>query len=128
MDILLIEDSKFLRLATERALVKAGYKVTGAGDGQEALQIARQNLPNLILLDMMLPKMTGLDVLQALKKDPLTVHIPVIILSALSQKSEKKLLEAGAAAYFEKSEKMLGENARGLIQLIEGVLAKAKQS
>jgi len=102
--------------------------VTGAGDGQEALRIARQNLPDLILLDMMLPKITGLDVLQALKKDPLTVHIPVIILSALSQKSEKKLLEAGAAAYFEKSEKMLGENATGLIQLIEGVLAKAKQS
>jgi CheY-like chemotaxis protein len=128
MTILVAEDSRFLRLATERALVKAGYKVMSAADGQEALRVARESRPDLILLDMMLPKMTGPDVLQALKKDPLTVHIPVIILSGLSQKNETKLLEAGAAAYFEKSQTMWGEGTTGLIQLIENVLAKAKLS
>jgi len=86
--------------------------------------VARESRPDLILLDMMLPKMTGPDVLQALKKDPLTVHIPVIILSGLSQKNETKLLEAGAAAYFEKSQTMWGEGRTGLIQLVENVLAR----
>jgi CheY-like chemotaxis protein len=126
MKILIIEDSRFLRLATERALVKAGYQVISAGDGQEALQLAHTGLPDLILLDMMLPKMSGPDVLQALKEDPFTAHVPVIILSGLSQRNEKKLLAVGATAYFEKSDTMLKESATGLIQLIESVLARAK--
>ena len=68
--ILLVEDSKFLRLATERSLTRAGYGVSTAIDGEQALQMAREQLPDLILLDMLLPKMTGPDVLLALKKDP----------------------------------------------------------
>jgi DNA-binding response OmpR family regulator len=62
--ILLVEDSKFLRLATGRALAHAGYEMSFAGDGDEALLMAGENLPNLILLDMMLPKMSGPDVLK----------------------------------------------------------------
>jgi DNA-binding response OmpR family regulator len=71
MKILLIEDSKFQRIANERALVKAGYGVIQARDGEEGLRIARENIPDLILLDMMLPKLSGLDVLRALKGDAL---------------------------------------------------------
>ena len=69
--ILLVEDSKFLRLATERALARTGYEVSSAADGDEALSMARTKLPDLILLDMLLPKTSGLDVLKSLKKDPL---------------------------------------------------------
>jgi CheY-like chemotaxis protein len=65
--ILLVDDSKFLRLATERALAWAGYDVSTAGDGENALQMAREKRPDLILLDMLLPKMSGPDVLKALK-------------------------------------------------------------
>jgi len=65
--ILLVEDSKFLRLASERALTRAGYEVFGAMDGDEALLLAREKMPDLVLLDMLLPKMSGLDVLKALK-------------------------------------------------------------
>jgi CheY-like chemotaxis protein len=67
MKILLIEDSKFQRIASERALVKAGYDVIQAGDGEAGLRIARENIPDLVLLDMMLPKVSGNDVLRALK-------------------------------------------------------------
>ena len=81
MKILLVEDSKFLRLATGRALAHAGYEMTFAGDGDEALLMAGENLPDLILLDMMLPKMSGPDVLKALKKEPVTAAIPVVVLS-----------------------------------------------
>ena len=53
--ILLVEDSKFLRLTAERALARAGYEVSSAADGEEALRMAREKLPDLILLDMLLP-------------------------------------------------------------------------
>jgi len=78
--ILLVDDSKFLRLATERALAKAGYDVVTASDGEQALETARACKPDVILLDMLLPKMTGPDVLKALKKDPETAGIAVVCL------------------------------------------------
>jgi CheY-like chemotaxis protein len=124
MKILLVEDSKFVRVAMERSLASRGYEVLGARDGEEALRLAFENVPDLILLDMMLPKMTGPDLLHALKHDPVTAHIPVVVLSALSQKNEAKLLEAGAAAYFEKSEKTFEKDMGGLFQMIENILKK----
>jgi CheY-like chemotaxis protein len=73
--ILLVEDSKFLRAATEHILTKAGYRVICAGDGDEALKLAQSGLPQLILLDMLLPKLSGPEVLRSLKKNDLTGHI-----------------------------------------------------
>ncbi len=70
MKILVIEDSKFQRVATERRLVQAGYVVFHAADGEDGLRSARENHPDLILLDMMLPKLSGLDVLRALMTCP----------------------------------------------------------
>ncbi len=84
--ILVVEDSKFLRVAIEHMLLKSGYKVVTAGDGEEALRVAKSSAPNLILLDMMLPKLSGSEVLQALKKDPTTAKVPVVELSALSRR------------------------------------------
>lgn len=126
MTILLVEDSRFLRITGERALARLGHRVIGVGDGNEALRVAREDLPDLILLDMMLPKMTGPEVLEILKKDPATVHIPVIVLSGLSQKNEARLLQSGAAAYFEKSEKMWDQGLNGLLGLIEQVVVASK--
>jgi CheY-like chemotaxis protein len=122
MKILLIEDSKFQRIANERALVRAGYGVLHAGDGEEGLRVARQDIPDLILLDMMLPKVSGLDVLRALKSDVLVKHIPVIVLSGLGQANEAKLLKEGAAAFFVKSQKSLENDSFALIQAVESVL------
>ena len=121
MTILLIEDSKLLRTANARALVKAGYQVIGVGDGEEGLRSARETIPELILLDMLLPKISGLDVLKGLKSDVRTKDIPVIVLSGLSQANEAKLLKEGAAAFFEKSEKMLDNDSADLIVAVKGV-------
>jgi len=126
MKILLIEDSKFQRIANQRALSKAGYDVIQAEDGEEGLRVARENIPDLILLDMMLPKISGLEVLRILKLEPLIKHIPVIVLTGLGQGNEAKLLQDGAAAFLLKSEKSLENNSLLLIQTVDGVLRKTK--
>lgn len=120
--VLLVEDSKLLRVANERALAKAGYQVSTAADGEEALRVASDKLPDIILLDMMLPKISGVEVLKGLKANPATVDIPVIVLSSLSQMNEEKLLSEGAAAYFEKSTLELDKNSNCLADKIERVL------
>ena len=119
--ILLVEDSKFLRIATERALTKAGYHVISAGDGEEAVAMATSHLPNVVLLDMMLPKLSGPEVLAALKKNAQTAHIPVLVLSSLSQKNEEKLLHEGAAAFLEKDP--LLDNPSLLLKAVKQVLS-----
>jgi CheY-like chemotaxis protein len=120
--VLLVEDSKFLRMANERALSKAGFEVSTAADGEEALKVAGDRLPDIILLDMLLPKLSGPDVLKALKANPATRGIPVIVLTSLSQKNEEKLLSEGAAAYFEKSTLELDKSSDRLAAAVETVL------
>jgi len=127
MTILLIEDSKLMRIANSRALVKAGFEVISAGDGEEGLRRAREAIPDLILLDMLLPKITGLDVLKGLKSDARTKAIPVIVLSGLSQANEARLVHEGAVAFFEKSEKTLDNDSADLIEAVRGVLAGASK-
>jgi CheY-like chemotaxis protein len=96
--LLLVEDDKLTRLQKEHALKKAGYNVITAADGMEALQVAHDGHPNLILLDMMLPKLDG----PSVKADPLTAKIPVVVVTGLSQRNESKLIRDGAAAFVEK--------------------------
>ena len=122
--VLLVEDSKFLRIANERALSKAGFEVSTAADGEEALQVAKDQLPDIILLDMLLPKLSGPEVLKALKGNPATMHIPVIVLTSLSQKNEEKLLSEGAVAYFEKSALELDKSSDRLATTVETVLRR----
>jgi len=126
MKILLVEDSKFLRLSTDRALTKAGYEVVCAGDGEEALRLARQHSPALVLLDMMLPKVSGPDVLKALKQDPATSGIAVMVLTSLSQKNAKALEKDGAAGFFEKSDLMLGSGPNSLVAAVQKLLNPPK--
>jgi CheY-like chemotaxis protein len=122
--ILLVEDSKFLRLATERALTRAGYEVSIAVDGSEALLVAREKLPNLILLDMLLPKMSGPDVLKALKNDPVTQAIPVVVMTGLSQKNAARLGEDGASAFLEKGDLGLDKGSEKLLIALQDILKK----
>jgi CheY-like chemotaxis protein len=102
--LLLVEDSKLMRAEKEHMLKKAGYNVITAVDGMEALSVARTSHPDLILLDMMLPKLDGPSVLQGLKADPLTAQIPVVVVTGLSQKNEEKLMHDGAAAFLGKDQ------------------------
>ena len=122
--ILLVEDSKFLRIATERALTRAGYQVLCAADGEEALAQAAAHIPQLIILDMLLPKLSGPEVLQRLKANPATANIPVLVLSSLSQKNAGKLIQDGASGFLEKGP--LLEDPSLLIQAIKSALAAKK--
>lgn len=110
----------------ERSLSKAGYEVTSVGDGREALTVAQQLHPDVILLDMMLPSLEGTGVLRHLKRDPATKLIPVIVLSGLSQKNEGKLKRAGASAYFEKSKLDLDSNSGSLIEIVRQLVPEGK--
>ncbi|HXZ31465.1 MAG TPA: response regulator [Terriglobales bacterium] len=118
--VLLVDDSRFFRTATERALAKAGYAVVTAADGEEALTVAREKIPSLILLDMLLPKLDGASVLHRLKADPKTQKIPVLVLTSLSQRNEEKLVKDGAAAFLEKDQ--LTKDPQPLLQAIARVL------
>ena len=118
--ILLVEDDRFLRKAAETTLKQQGYTVITAADGEEALRVARGAPPDLVLLDVIMPKLNGFQVLDALKKDPTTAHIPVIILSNLGQDRDvQQAMEAGATAYFIKADLSL----QGLVQRVEEALA-----
>src|ERR1051326_869967 len=101
--ILLVEDSKLLRMTTERALARAGYEVVTAGDGPSALEMTVKHQPHLILLDMLLPKMSGPDVLKALKKNPATARIAVVVVTSLSARNASRLEHDGAFAFLDKS-------------------------
>jgi CheY-like chemotaxis protein len=120
--ILVIEDDRFLKIATKLILSKAGYSVLGAGDGEEALSIVDESHPDLILLDLMLPKVSGLDVLRTLKGNPDTASIPVIVLTSLSQKNEERLRETGAAAFLHKGPWLTDPDA--LLRAVEQVLSQ----
>jgi CheY-like chemotaxis protein len=111
-------------LATERALARAGYDVTTATDGEQALQLAREKRPNVILLDMLLPKMTGPDVLKALKKDPATRGIAVVVFTGLSQKNAARLQQDGACAFLEKSELGLDKGCDALLAALADIVKK----
>jgi DNA-binding response OmpR family regulator len=122
MKILIVDDSRLLRTANERTLMRAGYEVTTAADGEEGLRLALESKPDLIVLDMMLPKLSGPEVLRQLRLNPASAATPVIVLTSLSQSNREKLISEGANLYFEKS--LLGmENGSGpLLDAIETLL------
>jgi CheY-like chemotaxis protein len=122
--ILLVEDSKPIRRENERALLEAGYEVVCAVDGESALRFARDLKPDLILLDMILPKMSGPEVLRELKSDPVTAEIPVVVLSSLSEKNRQKLVGEGAEEYLEKNALMPGRGINLLPQELENVICR----
>jgi CheY-like chemotaxis protein len=119
--ILLIEDSRFLRLANERILTKAGYRVISAADGEDALLQVQRVRPDLILLDMLLPRLGGECVLQALKQDHKMACIPVIVISSLPRSNEAKLKGEGAQVYLEKSA-LADDGANTLLNVVENTL------
>ena len=124
MKILLVDDSMAIRRANERALTEVGYEVVCAEDGEVALRMAQEHKPDLILLDMILPKMSGPEVLQNLKKDARTVDIPVVVLSSLTEKNKQKLMEAGAEEYLEKSSLMPVPGLNVLPKMLENVICR----
>ena len=103
--VLIIDDDSTLLSMYGEQLKFNGMIVEYAHDGEEALVMANQNTPNVIVLDIMMPKMNGFDVLAFLKSDDVTKDIPVIVLSALSDSEKMKTaLDLGAAKYLVKAD------------------------
>lgn len=118
--ILVIEDDKFLRRACEVSLTKRGFAVLTAVDGEEGLHQARTGSPDIILLDMLMPKMTGIETLAALKEDALTRHIPVVILSNSSIEADVQKAKAlGAVGYLVKAALSLRELGDRVVGFLE---------
>ena len=124
--ILLVEDSKFLRMANSRALAKAGFRVVTANDGEEALRVAIDGRPDLILLDMLLPKMGGVEVLRELRKNPRTSTTPIVVMTGLAKSNESKLKLEGADGFFEKSK--LDEGSDNFIEMVRAFLEEESKA
>jgi CheY-like chemotaxis protein len=98
--ILVADDEDLVRSYIERKLAKLGYTVFIAKDGEETLEQAFSNIPDIILLDVKMPKLNGIEACKKIKSDQRTRHIPVIMLSAKAQTSEiNEGIEAGADKY-----------------------------
>ena len=101
--ILLIDDEKVLRKMVGLRLQRQGFRVLTAESGEEGLRLAEEQLPDLVLLDIMMPKMKGRDVCARLKANPKTQNIPVIFLTALGLADHIKAgMDLGAEDYIVK--------------------------
>jgi DNA-binding response OmpR family regulator len=108
--ILIIEDDKFLRELIAQKLLKEDFEVSEAIDGEEGLKKVKEEKPDLILLDLILPGIDGFEALARMKEDPALSSIPVIILSNLGQKEDvERGLKLGAVDYLIKAHFTPGE-------------------
>lgn len=123
--IVVADDDRMFRKVAETTLRRQGYDVATASDGEEALQLIRSERPDMIVLDLIMPKLQGFDVLTILKQDALTSAIPVIVLSSLTQEQDKQeALDLGAVAYFNKTTFSMSE----LVKQVENTLTKGHES
>lgn len=101
--ILIVDDEKNIVEVVKYNLDKEGFRTVVAYDGEEALETARREVPDLVLLDLMLPEVDGFEICRILKQDPRTQHIPIIMLTGKSTEMDKVLgLEMGADDYVTK--------------------------
>jgi two-component system, OmpR family, response regulator ArlR len=116
--ILIVEDDRVLRRACEVGLRRRGFEVVSAGDGQEGLALAMTQAFDLVLLDMLMPRMSGLDMLRELRRRAPGHHVPVLVLSNSSRAGDR--LDAddlGIAGYMVKASMSL-ENLAGVVNTL----------
>lgn len=119
--ILFIEDESALQRAATQILSEEGYQMSSALDGEIGLRLAKEEKPDLILLDLILPKKDGFEVLQELKRDEATKNIPVVILTNLEGSTDvEKALQLGATTYLVKTNYRLEE----VVEKVKGILGK----
>lgn len=101
--VMIIEDDRFLSSLIKARLEKDGFEVKQAFDGEEAIQALKQIKPGLVVLDLIMPRVTGFEVLETISLDPELHKIPIVILSNLAQDSDvAKAKSLGATEYFVK--------------------------
>jgi len=131
--ILVVDDEANIRRFLNHELTQKGYVVIEAANGHDAIRMAREHLPDLITLDVLMPDITGLDVTAVLKKDPLTKDIPIVIISVMEW--QERAFELGAADYITKPCNManmlhkierLLEGSQGRVLIVDDDRALAK--
>jgi DNA-binding response OmpR family regulator len=118
--VLIIEDDRFLRRACHASLQQQGFAVTTAEDGEAGLSAVVRERPDIVLLDLLMPKLSGLEVLRAVKADTATRAIPVVILSNSSRTEDREeVMALGAVSYLVKSNLSLKELGAYITQVLE---------
>ena len=103
--ILMVDDDAFMAGIYGTRLTNEGYAVISAYDGEQGVKVAKETLPDLILLDVLMPKLDGFEALKRLKEDPKTKDIPVIMLTSMGQKEDvERGLTEGAVDYLLKTQ------------------------
>ena len=101
--ILYVEDNEYNRKIVRQLLSRSACKLLEAGDGETGVALARQHLPDLILMDVQLPKMSGLDATKLLTTEEPTRHIPIIVITSYALSGDReKAMQAGASSYLAK--------------------------
>lgn len=123
--ILIVEDDKFLQKILVTKFTKEGFDVRVASDGEEALAMVKADSPSIVLLDIILPKSTGYEVLTAIKTDPRTARLPVIVLSNLGQEEDiSRARQIGAMDFLVKANYSINE----VVQKVKELYAKHLQT
>ena len=121
--ILIVEDNPLHTRLIEMTLRRKGYTLLKATDGEEALDVARRERPDLILMDLNLPTMTGLEVTRKLRETPAFSHTPIIAITAYAMKGDKeRVIESGCDAYLSKP-----INTRELPEMIAEMLLQRQK-
>lgn len=117
--VLFIEDESALQQSATQWLTDEGYRVVSALNGDDGLRLAKNENPDLILLDLILPKKDGFTVLKEIKGDPATASIPIIVLSNLGQDEDvERVLSLGATTYLVKTSYTLEEMAKKIQEVL----------
>lgn len=117
--ILLVEDDAFLASVYATKFELEGFSVILAEDGEQGLKAAERQLPNLILLDILMPKMDGFEMLHRLRLDPKLMHIPVVMLTNLGQKEDvERAFQEGATDYLIKAHFVPGEAVKKVKKIL----------
>jgi len=101
--VLYVEDNEFNRKIVRQLLSRTSYRLVEANDGEAGVAAAREQQPDLILMDVQLPRMSGLDATRVLKRDAATAHIPIIVITSFALSGDdQKAMDAGASSYLAK--------------------------
>ncbi len=118
--ILLVEDDAFLASVYATKFELEGFSVLHAADGEQGLKAAEKHLPDIILLDILMPKMDGFEMLHRLKQDPKLEPIPVVMLTNLGQKEDvERCLKEGAVDYLIKAHFVPGEAVKKVRKILQ---------
>ena len=118
--VLLVEDDPFLSSLLKNKLAREGFEVIYAKDGDEAVELAKKGSIDLMMLDLILPKKSGFEVIAEIKRNPETQGLPIVVISNLGQEEDaEKAKELGAVGYFIKAKTSIDDLVKNVKEYIK---------